>query len=418
MSVWDGCKKGLSKDEKSREWHRVYRLENRPALREKGRLYRLRHREAINAKRKAYRKSHKETLKEQNKRYRQENKQTIQEINKNYRNTHKEAIKTLLQHYYHKNKIAIKEKNKQYYLRNRENIMERMREYGEKHRGAKRARGREYYECNRERIKARQRDYYVHNVLVVRERSKEYRVRNKAVVDEKNRLYRLRHRKPRRVLPWATPEHVMRFFAHTLSELRVSAPEEWYRVSRDQISRLGGGNLWYPFRNLSNALQLVYPEEDWNHNKIQGRAKKSSQRWLRIVLGEILPKDTEIVEDYSHPDLLWDQTNNHKMELDIWVPKYLLALEYQGEQHYFDLYGNGSLQSCQLRDLQKKETCQQRGITLLTIPYWWDRKKESLIASLHSLRPDIPLPLPPSLPPPSTIPTHHKTSQSFLNTEL
>jgi hypothetical protein len=29
------------------------------------------------------------------------------------------------------------------------------------------------------------------------------------------------------------------------------------------------------------------------------------------------------------------------------------------------------------------------GITLIEIPYWWDRKYESLVASIYSQRPDL-----------------------------
>ncbi len=45
----------------------------------------------------------------------------------------------------------------------------------------------------------------------------------------------------------------------------------------------------------------------------------------------------------------------------------------------------------QQRDAFKISVCQQNGITLMVVPYWWDKKEESLAQSLHKCRPDIPI---------------------------
>lgn len=80
-----------------------------------------------------------------------------------------------------------------------------------------------------------------------------------------------------------------------------------------------------------------------------------------------------------------------------------LAFEYQGEQHYKDstLFG-GNLEfkakgrkECSLynpTDNEKIEACENHGITLIHIPYWWDGKKESLMATINSYRFIYPLP--------------------------
>ena len=78
------------------------------------------------------------------------------------------------------------------------------------------------------------------------------------------------------------------------------------------------------------------------------------------------------------------------MELDIFLPTENLAFEYQGEQHYYNLYFMRTdwLQQKQ-RDKQKKEACNENGITLIEIPYWWDRTKDSLMATVKKHRPDL-----------------------------
>ena len=45
--------------------------------------------------------------------------------------------------------------------------------------------------------------------------------------------------------------------------------------------------------------------------------------------------------DYKHSELLYPGSKQ-KMELDIFVPKLNLALEYQGEHHYLDHFVIGS----------------------------------------------------------------------------
>ncbi len=44
------------------------------------------------------------------------------------------------------------------------------------------------------------------------------------------------------------------------------------------------------------------------------------------------------------------------------------------------------------RDVEKQVFCRQSGVTLITIPYWWNRKMESLAKTIHFHRPDIQFP--------------------------
>eukprot|EP01126_Amoeba_proteus_P002830 TRINITY_DN10911_c0_g1_i1.p1 TRINITY_DN10911_c0_g1~~TRINITY_DN10911_c0_g1_i1.p1 ORF type:complete len:145 (+),score=40.44 TRINITY_DN10911_c0_g1_i1:327-761(+) len=116
------------------------------------------------------------------------------------------------------------------------------------------------------------------------------------------------------------------------------------------------------------------------------------QRWLRVMLQQLLPEQTEVEEDFLHEGLLWDSLKDRRMQLDIWVPKYNLALEYQGEQHYYDIPGRdgpGSSVVVFERDQQKREACAKNGITLVQIPYWWDNSEEQLSSTLNLLRPEL-----------------------------
>ena len=77
------------------------------------------------------------------------------------------------------------------------------------------------------------------------------------------------------------------------------------------------------------------------------------------------------------------------VELDVFLSKEKLALEYQGEQHFNDIYAIGPQWQYTERDAEKRLACKENGITLIEVPYWWDLKKESLCATIHQHRSDL-----------------------------
>lgn len=75
------------------------------------------------------------------------------------------------------------------------------------------------------------------------------------------------------------------------------------------------------------------------------------------------------------------------MELDLYLPSLQLAFEFHGQQHYHHSH-RGLLLEQQQRDREKIEACRKHGVTLVIVPYWWDKKKESLVKTIKQLRPD------------------------------
>jgi hypothetical protein len=77
------------------------------------------------------------------------------------------------------------------------------------------------------------------------------------------------------------------------------------------------------------------------------------------------------------------------MTVDIYIPTLSLAFEYQGAQHYQRHFKYGTPLEQQRRDQEKKEAITTAGITLIEIPYWWDMKISSLVATIRKERPDL-----------------------------
>ncbi len=94
-----------------------------------------------------------------------------------------------------------------------------------------------------------------------------------------------------------------------------------------------------------------------------------------------------MIENYTHEDLI--RVRGRSMELDVYLPTERLAFEYQGQQHYFDVYTLGNLWIQKELDKEKRLACEKNGITLIEIPFWWDFKKPSLVATIYSYNPHL-----------------------------
>jgi len=109
---------------------------------------------------------------------------------------------------------------------------------------------------------------------------------------------------------------------------------------------------------------------------------------LYKLIKEVLPSNVEVIEDYAHPGLRFIDSGQGMM-FDIYIPSYKVAFEYQGYQHYNDHYIFGDVRPNKSRDSEKRAACKPLGITIVDVPYWWQRDKQSIIAILDKHRPDI-----------------------------
>lgn len=85
-----------------------------------------------------------------------------------------------------------------------------------------------------------------------------------------------------------------------------------------------------------------------------------------------------------HSTLRFPHTSQ-SIEFDVFIPTFSLAFEYQGFHHYghtqyFGLPPN--------REQFKRDVCDEAGITLIEVPFWWDGRPNTLAALIQQTCPN------------------------------
>jgi len=70
------------------------------------------------------------------------------------------------------------------------------------------------------------------------------------------------------------------------------------------------------------------------------------------------------------------------MELDLYIEELSTAVEYQGEQHYFDVTVYGQRDMFFEKDVDKALACAIGGIRYVEVPYWAELESVRLIRDI------------------------------------
>jgi len=77
-----------------------------------------------------------------------------------------------------------------------------------------------------------------------------------------------------------------------------------------------------------------------------------------------------VVEDYRPPNLRY-ASSGQALQLDVFVPRLNLAIEFQGAQHYHATHkGPEAVAAQQAKDKEKARLCKEGAIRLVVLPYW------------------------------------------------
>jgi hypothetical protein len=91
-----------------------------------------------------------------------------------------------------------------------------------------------------------------------------------------------------------------------------------------------------------------------------------------LGLALIIPRLYRIIENFKF------SAKHGEFELDLFVPQLHLGFEYQGEQHFKDVFHAARVARQQDTDSNKAAACSEVGITLIEIPYDWEGDLASL----------------------------------------
>ena len=187
---------------------------------------------------------------------------------------------------------------------------------------------------------------------------------------------------------WENEDNIHQFFLHIKEKFNLNSPEDWKRISKNQIISEGGGEIFNNKNYLDIKIKFEISDQETKFiplsNLVSGYSaqKRSSQRWLFLQVQKLFPHE-EIVEDYFHSEI--SRINGFNVQFDIFMIGRNIAIEYHGKQHYEDIpSGFSNLETYQQRDTEKENICKEHGIQLIVIPYWWNNKLDSLKTYLYS----------------------------------
>jgi hypothetical protein len=168
-------------------------------------------------------------------------------------------------------------------------------------------------------------------------------------------------------------------------QMGFKKPSDWYFVRGSDFEENHGGGL-YNGRYRSSpyaAVKDYLPRYPWKRELFIDtgmREKLLAQIVRRLFRG------LKVMTQYKHPKMIF-KGSGARMELDIYVPRRMIAFEYQGEQHFIVTPfwgGKVALKRQQQRDEEKRRACKRLGIRLIEVHYAWDGKLKSLKKMLEN----------------------------------
>eukprot|EP01114_Cavostelium_apophysatum_P017721 TRINITY_DN5331_c0_g1_i3.p1 TRINITY_DN5331_c0_g1~~TRINITY_DN5331_c0_g1_i3.p1 ORF type:complete len:845 (-),score=169.37 TRINITY_DN5331_c0_g1_i3:2211-4745(-) len=168
--------------------------------------------------------------------------------------------------------------------------------------------------------------------------------------------------------------------------------EDWSRISvntfKTEIAK--GRQILRVYSSVYGALKALYSDRDWHALPVrQAHHTSKPQQLIFRFLTEEKMVGTMNCRISSLPTIGTELPSKSRLELDMFFPSEKLAVEFQGQVHFSQLFKQQSMRIRQQNDELKRLACRDAGITLVAIPYWWDRSKDQLIATVRQQRPDL-----------------------------
>ena len=180
---------------------------------------------------------------------------------------------------------------------------------------------------------------------------------------------------------WNNKDNILNFLNQVKIKYNLKTNEDWNRLSLKQINNEGGYSLTDKY-SLTQIIRFINPDFKENQRQESISSKRSSQRWLFLLIQKLFPGE-EIIEDYFHSDI--SRISGFSVQFDVYLINRKIAVEYFGKHHYEDIPATfSSVELNKYRDKEKAKLCKQFGITLIVVPYWWNDNENSLKDMLHA----------------------------------
>ena len=153
---------------------------------------------------------------------------------------------------------------------------------------------------------------------------------------------------------------------------------DWYGITFLDIQNIINFRYAHYYKNLSEYVMSCLTEYKFDKTKFNFNSKYEYRTvcYSKCLFGydDIIPQGKE---DYLRYD-----SSNIRMALDVYIPKKKLAIEYNGQQHYFPSAWKNKkeFKKSKLRDKEKKQKCKEHNINLIVIKYnQWDLLPKSFL---------------------------------------
>jgi len=204
---------------------------------------------------------------------------------------------------------------------------------------------------------------------------------------------------------WKDLTNQHKFVENIALTLNIKTPDDWYNISVHQVYKYGGYTLLNHYYNgsLIKLLRAIYPDHNWRLWKFSAPTivtkdkriiASKAQYLLYQFFQKLIPTyKVEFNSKYSDFNIINNDKLGYKkfIEFDIFIPVLSLAIEYNGEGHYKSIPIYGDFEKVQKRDIFKNSICKRDGITLIVVPYYWDKTIDSVAQAIRHARPDIVL---------------------------
>eukprot|EP00026_Physarum_polycephalum_P001689 Phypoly_transcript_01691.p1 GENE.Phypoly_transcript_01691~~Phypoly_transcript_01691.p1 ORF type:complete len:1022 (+),score=174.74 Phypoly_transcript_01691:50-3115(+) len=184
-----------------------------------------------------------------------------------------------------------------------------------------------------------------------------------------------------------------------ISKLYIHSLEDWYDVPKSHF-KFASAKLQKQYETIENFVKAHYPSHQWDHSRFAFADvnqhihfnRFSPQIFLERVVRAIFPHAT--IKRNMRKGLGLKVVKSS--EIDVYLPELRLGFEYQDQYHFFEGLGSQNLSVHKERDRIKLLQAEEKGITLICVPFWWDGDMPSLLSLIANKRPDL-------IPPPNII---------------